>query len=186
MGFIEGFTLGFGSSLLASLVLWYLTVILPRKRDQTNIAEHTRTILNGIIGQGIIVFNTLLRSAEIDRDFKSITLKDIKELGPKIKLRTEAPPIVGFYIIKGVNYAQYLVFYKDRTVADLDRMFIYIHFLESQLVKHLNTILHSEYFQLCDVWLKNVERFTDPDMTSFDGALYEYYNAIRSLESYCK
>jgi hypothetical protein len=184
MEFLAGFALGFASSLLASFSFWYFTVRVPRKRDERNIREHGSIVIRGVIGQGKIVFQTLLREAEISRDFQDITPDDIRLMGPRLKLKKDAPSIPGFLILRGLTFAQYLCFYKARTVSDVEHLFTYIYFLDSDLVRILNRIIHSRYFILCDEWLKNVALVSDPDLTSFDIELFEYYSAIKELERY--
>lgn len=184
MDFLVGFLLGFASSFLASWLFWYFFVRVPQQRDEQNIREHTSGIVREVIGQGKIVFQTLFKEAEIQRDFSNITLEDIKLIGPRVKLKKEAPPIVGFLVLKGATFARYLCYYKDRTVSDIQRLFTYIYFLESDLIRRLNRIIYSRYFILCDEWLKNIELVTDPDLTAFDDDLLEYYQAIKELEDY--
>jgi len=123
--------------------------------------------------------------ADIQKEFEDITREDINLLGPKVKLKKEAPPLVGFVIYKGANFAQYLLFYKDRTISDINRLFTYIYFLDSELIKRLNRVFHCRYFILCDEWLKNIDLATDPDLTAFSDDLFEYYTAIKDLEKYC-
>jgi hypothetical protein len=182
---LVSFFLGFASSLLASVFLWYLTVYRPRNRDEKNIREYSSSIIRGVIGQSKIVFQTIFKEAGIQREFSEISLEDFKLVGPKVKLKKEAPPIIGFFILKGASFAQYLCFYKERTVTYIQRVFTYIYFLDSELVKRLNRILHCRYFVLCDEWLKNIDLVTDPDLTAFDEDLYEYYTAIPDLEHFC-
>ena len=184
LNFFGGFILGFVSSLVASIVTYYITTYRPRKKDKEKIQELTSKIIRGIIGQGKIVFQTLLKEANIKRDFQNISFEDIKYIGPKIKLKNDAPPIIGFVTLTGANFAQYLCFFKDRTVNDLEKILIYILFLDSELIKRLNRVLHCNYFILCDEWLKNIHLVSDPDLTSFDEDLFEYYNAIRELETF--
>lgn len=181
--FLGGFGLGFISSLIASLFFYYITVYNPRKKDEKNIQVHTSKIIRGIIGQGKITFQTLLKEASIKRDFNDILLEDIKNLGQKVKLKNNAPPIVGFVLLTG-NFAEYLLFYKDRTVNDIEKVFIYLLFIDSELIKRLNRVLHCTYFILCDELLKNIHLVSDPDLTAFDSDLFEYYNAIRDLETF--
>ena len=185
MDFLNGFLLGFVSSCLASWLFWYFSVRIPRQRDEQNIREHMSGIVRQVIGQGKIVFQTLLKEAEIQRDFSNITFEDIKLIGPRVKLKKEAPPIVGFLILKGATLAQYLCYYKERTASDVQRLFAHIYFLDSDLIRQLNRIIYSRYFILCDEWLKNIELVRDPDLTAFDDDLLEYYQAIKELEHYC-
>jgi hypothetical protein len=107
-------------------------------------------------------------------------------MGPRVKLKKQAPPIVGFVIYKGANFAQYLSFYKDRTVTDIQRLLTYVIYLDTELIKRLNRILDCTYFILCDEWLKNIELVTDPDLTAFADDLFKYYTAIRDLATYCR
>jgi len=179
--FFIGFILGLLSSILASCIFYIFIIHLPRKKDKKKIQEHTSPLIRGIIGQGKVVFQTLLKEAGVKREFQNISIEDIKCLGPKIKLKKEAPPIGGYIIRKG-NFGQYLWFYKDRTVNKIEKVFIYILFLDSDLIKRLNRVLYCTYFILCDEWLKNLDLVSDPDLTAFDEDLYEYYNAIRDLE----
>ena len=180
--FIIGFILGFLSSILASFIFYYFIVHLPRKNDKKNIQEHTAPLIRAIVGQGKVVFQTLLKEADLERDFQNISLGDIQFLGPKIKLKKESPPIIDFFILNKANFAQYLWFYKDRTVTNVEKVLIYIPFLDSGLIKRLNRVLYCRYFNSCDVWLKSLDFVSDPDLTSFSEDLHEYYNAIRELE----
>lgn len=186
MDFFLGFLLGFVSSILASLCFWYFTDRRPRKRDERRIQEHTAIIIRGIIGQGKSVIQTLLHEAGIKKDFEDVIRDDIMILGPRVKLKKQAPTIPGFIMLQGLNFAQYLCFYKERTVSSIQQIFTYIYFLDSELINRLSRILHSGYFILCDAWLKNVHLASEPDLTSFDDGLWEYYLAIVDLDSYAK
>jgi hypothetical protein len=116
--------------------------------------------------------------------FAEITLQDLQAMGPKIKLRSEGPVIPGYVILKGHTFAHFLCFYKDHAVRDIEKVFTYIFFLDSDLIKLLNRIILSRYLVLCDDVLKNITLWSDPDLTSFDDALLEYHSAIKDLEMY--
>lgn len=142
--------------------------------------------LNGILGGTKGVFKTLSSCAKYQKDFYELTLQDLNEICPKIKLKDKSPPIVGYVTYTDVNFAQYLIYHKDRQFQQIEKLFIYTSFLEGELVKYLSGIINSEYYLLCDNVIKNYQLYSEPDLTSFSDALYDYYLKVRKLEDYCK
>jgi hypothetical protein len=176
---------------LASCIFYFISIYIPRKKDQSNIQGYISYLIKEVIGHGRIVFKILMETSGFQGDIDSLTIQDFKSICPRIKLANSPPPhykVMRYFAFYLTSYADYLRFYKESSIRDINKIFTYIIFLDSDLIKRLNTVLNCEYFFMCDeVLVPNfLVLFPDADLTSFEDALAHYYSAVKDLESYYK
>lgn len=173
---------------ISSYIFYLVIVKFQESRDKKNIYSTIYSLTKQLVGRGNSVVNTLASANKyLKPDLtKNITKEEFIELC-KTTNPKEISPNTMIGKIGSFNKATYsqLIYNNSfsNTKALIEKIFVYMPFLESDFVKLLNELSESTFFMMADV-LANPHLFQNNDFTNMADPMFEYHLTLRKIENY--
>lgn len=168
-------------SIIASYIFYFIVIHLKSMRDKENINTFVSSKVSQILGDYRSQLSEIKKVSDL-KDAKTIyELEEWKNLLIKISPKAQAPLILG---TRYATWMQYFSYYNKRTQSHIQKIFVHMPFLDSELVKILAHIDDCSHFSVIDL-LSSVG-FKNESMENFADMFLEYSNMCQELDEYYK
>lgn len=168
-------------SIIASYIFYFIVIHLKSMRDKENINTFVSSKVCQIVGDYNKQLSEIKKVSNLKDDKTTYELEDWKDLLIKISPKAQAPLILG---TRYATWMQYFSYYNKRTQSHIQKIFVNMPFLDSELVKILAHIDDCSHFSVIDL-LSSVS-FNNDNMEGFASTFLEYAELCRQLDEYYK
>lgn len=173
---------------IASFIFYLVVVKYQENKDKKNIYSTIYNLSKQLIGRGNSVVTTLASASNYSTSdlTKKITKEEYLELCKKVNPKTISPNTVLGTVTNPIpaTYSQliYNNSYSNSKVL-IEKIFVYMPFLESDFIKLLNQLNESTFFLMADV-LATPHLFKNTDFENMANPMFEYHLILRKIEDY--
>lgn len=174
-------------SYIVSYIFYLMLVYLPDKKRQNDIREHVKSILNSIIAANDSEIDAIEKATKQKINIMRMTEEEFQTLFiNKIKMEEKAPFVNRVHFTTEVyEWDRFLLSNLEYTVELKQLLFTYMIYLEDPLIKILNNIIISNYYQHGKRMLSTPNRENqDPKLIA--SYLFQYHKSIEDLKYYRK
>lgn len=173
---------------ISSYIFYLVVVKYQENKDKKNIYSTIYNLSKQLVGRGNSVVTTLASANNCLTDdlTKKITKDEFIELCKKTNPKTINPNRFLGSITNPIpaTYSQ-LIYHNSyhNSKALIDQIFVYMPFLDSNLVKLLNKLNESTFYLMANV-LASPEAFRNTDFETMAEPMYEFHLTLREIENY--
>ena len=169
-------------SYISAFIFYFLVVHLKNQKDKENIYSYISSKINSIV----LDSKDLAQSMSIESDVKMEgtypTEEELNSICKVINPHSKAPLIIN-RVSNYANWIQYLNYYKERSNKTTQKIYLKMHFLDSDLVNLLAKIEDCTYFESIGLMIK-IMPIGNIDLLAFAPELMKYFDLIKDLEKY--
>ncbi len=159
---------------------YFLTVLIPEKKNTKNINVYVIPRTKNIIGDGYSVFNEIAKKAGVPRSKFPPTNEELENILQKVNPQIGDAPMVT-PDLHNVGWIQYLNNMRLRSQGFIKKIIDRMPFLNTDLLRFLTQIDDNPYFHYVETITTPI---TNKDLTFLTSVLLSYFNDINSLEKF--
>lgn len=173
---------------ISSFIFYVIVVKYKEKIDKKNIYPSIYRLGKQLVGRGNSVITTLATADGFNKTdiVKNITREEYLELCKRVNPKQfSANTLIGSMINHREATFSQLIYNNSysNVKALLEKIFIYMPFLESDFLKLLNQINESTFFLMADV-LATPEKFQNTDFAHIAEQMFDYHLLLRKTDAY--
>lgn len=166
-------------SIIASYIFYFIVIHLKSMRDKENINTFVSSKVSQILGDYRSQLSEIKKVSNLKDDKTTYELEEWKNLLIKISPKAPAPLILG---TRYATWMQYFSYYNKRTQSHIQKIFVNMPFLDSELVKILAHIDDCSHFSVID--LVSSVGFKNENMENFADMFLGYAELCQQLDEY--
>jgi hypothetical protein len=168
-------------SFISAFIFYFLVVHIKHQQDKDNLYAYISKKVSMVIGSGIGMANEIAKANDIKLEGKFPTKEQLTEICKTINPYSKAPLLLGG-LDNYANWLQYFDYYKQRSNDATQKVYVKIHFLESELVKLLADLEDCSHF----IVLKHVlgTQMKNDNLTAFESGIWDYFELVKKLDTY--
>jgi hypothetical protein len=168
-------------SIISSYVFYFIVVHVKSVQDKENIGVFVSGKVRNVIGDYKSQIRELKKAANNSSDSEYFEKNDIESILKSINPKSQAPLILGG-LGNYANWLQYLDYHKSRSQGFIQKVFVKMPFLESQLVSLLAKIDDCTHFMVLEHTANR--QLNNTDMEAWASGFYDYAILCKELEDY--
>ena len=168
-------------SIMSSYIFYFIVVHLKSQADKENLNAFVANKSYGVVGDyksQILEFKKATNSA-LDDEY--LSKEQVEEIFKAIDPKGNAPLLLG-QLGNYANWIQYMSYHKGRTQKFIQKIFVKMPFLDSELVRLLADIDDCSHFSVIESTLNMT--FNNNDMSAWASTFHEYSLTCQKLEKY--
>lgn len=166
-------------SMIASYVFYFIVIHLKSIKDKENVNKFISFKVSNILSTYNTQINEIKKLSNNIDEKKYFKLEELEKLFKNINPNAQAPLILG---TKYATWMQYFQYNNKRTQKNINKIFVQMPFLDSELVDILAHIEDNHHFDIID--LISSLQFNNKSMESFASSFDRYANLCQKLEVY--
>ncbi|WP_238653915.1 hypothetical protein [Paenibacillus piscarius] len=168
-------------SYLVSYIFYVIVAYLPEENKKTYVRKHVDALVKDIIKYNNTLKDNMKRQTGNTANMNNDT--DIINVMSQIQTNATAPIVAFVSGISSFNWKEYLELNNNQVVNKCNGLFVYMPYLDPELVQLLSDLIYSKYFNQLDL-LRGVP--TNPRTTiGYLSTTYVVYNnVITKIEEY--
>lgn len=166
-------------SMIASYVFYFIVIHLKSMKDKENVNKFISFKVSNILSTYNTQINEIKKLSNNIDEKKYFKLEELEKLFKNINPNAQAPLILG---TKYATWMQYFQYNNKRTQKNINKIFVQMPFLDSELVDILAHIEDNHHFDIID--LISSLQFNNKSMESFASSFDRYANLCQKLEVY--
>lgn len=170
-------------SIISSYVFYFIVVHVKSVQDKENIGMFVSGKVLNVIGGYKSQIRELKKAANSSSEAEYLEKNEIDEIFRSINPNNQAPLLIG-QVDNHANWLQYLDFHKSRSQGCIQKIFVKMPFLETELVSLLAKIDDCAHFMVVEHTANRQN--TNTDMEPWASTFYDYSLLCKELESYYK
>lgn len=173
---------------ISSFIFYLVVVKHQENKDKRNIYSTVYNLTHQLVGRGNSVVTTLANANNcLTNDLtKKITKAEYLELCKKTNPKAfSSNTLIGSLTnFTPATYSQ-LIYNNSysNSKALIEKIFVYMPFLESDFIKLLNKLNESVFFLMADA-LADPNRYSNTDFSTMADSMFEYHLILREIEIY--
>lgn len=173
---------------ISSYIFYLVVVKYQENKDKKNIYSTIYNLSKQLVGRGNNVVTVLATANNCLRDdlTKTITKDEFIELCKKTNPKTISPNRLLGTVTNSIpaTYSQ-LIYHNSyhNSRALINQIFVYMPFLDSDLVKLLNKLNESTFYLMAES-LANPNAFKNTDFEMMAEPMYAFHLTLREIENY--
>ncbi len=168
-------------SLFSSYIFYFIVVHVKSIKDKENVNIFIANKIRNILSEYTSQIKEIEAKSILKSDILYFELTNIENMLEKINPKSNAPLILG-NLNNYANWMQYFSYHNKRTREHIQKIFVHMPFLDSELVKILAHIDDCNHFSIIDI-LSGIE-FGNDNLKSFGNSFYEYSKLCKDLDCY--
>jgi hypothetical protein len=167
---------------IASVIFYWIVVSIPENRKKRSINWYIKRYTKLTINDGINLLSEISKEAKVEgAEISKITETELKEILRKIPPYGQAPLIIGD---RNASWLEFLFNSKARSTDFINRILVYIIYLDSEHVKLLTEVKDASYFNHLDNFFTIGVKINNPDIKHFSRQMHAYLQTVSKLQAY--
>lgn len=168
-------------SLIASYIFYFIVVHIKSIKDKENVNIFIANKVSNILNEYTSQIKSLKKEISDESEILYFELHNLENMFEKIDPKSNAPLILG-NINNYANWMQFFSYYNKKSQEHIQKVFVHMPFLDSELVKILAHIDDCSHFSIIDLLL-NI-KFGNDNLKSFASSFYGYSTLCKELDNY--
>ena len=168
-------------SIISSYVFYFIVVHVKSVQDKENIGVFVSGKVRNVIGDYKSQINELKKAANNTSESEYLEKGEIESIFKSINPKSQAPLLLGG-LGNYANWLQYLDYHKSRSQGFIQKVFIKMPFLETELVSLLAKIDDCTHFMVLGHTANR--QLNNTDMEAWASGFYDYALLCKELENY--
>lgn len=168
-------------SIMASYIFYFIVVHLKSQSDKENINAFVATKSYRVVGEYKSQIQEIKKATNTVSGDEFLTKNEIQTMFQSINPKNNAPLILG-QLGKSANWIQYMAYHKERTQKLVQKIFVKMPFLDSELVRLLAEIDDCSHFGMIESTLNM--QFKNGNMSAWASTFYDYSVKCKELQKY--
>ncbi|WCK53825.1 hypothetical protein PP175_21285 [Aneurinibacillus sp. Ricciae_BoGa-3] len=190
--FIPGFSAKVGNilfnismSYIVSYIFYVIVTYLPDRKNKRYINTHVQKLLESVIRDFKQVTNYMEQASKITIDLEHLSQNNIEDMLKNINPNSHAPVITfNNNLIVNLSWSNYLLSHIKNEKENINKVFLYMPFLDARLILNLNEIIS------CDFYQRGEQIFQIPisntDLSTFKQEFFNYCKLMIQFEKKTK
>lgn len=171
------------TSIISSYLFFIIVVHFKSEKDKESITPYVLTYVNRIVEECVSQLAAIQNESKISLKLDDLTKEIVKSAFAKIHPRSKTSLIIG-YGNPTADWLQFMAHSQFKTIRMIEKLFIKITFLDSQLVQLLSNIDDCTHFNI--IQSSATLPVNNITLEAWSDSFFDYCLLISKLDQYAK